>query len=423
MFVEPHLPQYLQSLGIRYVGFSGRTLAQCQKGCERLDPCHSITYREFDGACYWKKKCVTIDEPANANPVQGWKSYFMPRDNVCGTSSPTVSPTRAPTSVERPSNQYFRGTISGPVSNSPELGQCTNWNHWRANVGKYNHVFDKITFTVSGPQIPSREFECNGAKANQICHTLRRGYQELTVNCDGNTWTTGACGYGYGLEVNAAICGRGMCAGSEDAPVDAAGLHPCIHNSEYAWGHAGSGCDEKKKSFEVICSPTASPTPPPTIPPPPQQVDELRLVITKSAGGSYVCVSELKFFLGGNAYNREVLSQRKKRGVEVTSNGGVFRSRHPKGIFEQWGLYCSARNSCPNSGECPSKPTLTIKLPTSITFDEYSILGAGYYAYRSYGPASWELEGYDAKEDKWRTIHKVEDYKFSRSRAWASFKV
>lgn len=78
------------------LGFSGRTLQECEHACETLVQCHSITYREIDGACYWKKKCVTMDEPADPDPVPGWKSYFMPNDGICGTASPT-SPTSPPT--------------------------------------------------------------------------------------------------------------------------------------------------------------------------------------------------------------------------------------------------------------------------------------------------------------------------------------
>jgi len=74
------------------LGFDGRTLAQCQHECETLDSCHSISYREFDGACFWKNKCVTMDEPDDPDPVFGWKTYFMPVDEIC--KLPTPSPTK-----------------------------------------------------------------------------------------------------------------------------------------------------------------------------------------------------------------------------------------------------------------------------------------------------------------------------------------
>jgi len=89
-----------------WLGFDGRTLAQCQHECEALDLCHSISYREFDGACFWKNKCVTFDEPADPDPVFGWKTYFMPVDEIC--ELPTRSPTKLTSSPTFPPTKNFK---------------------------------------------------------------------------------------------------------------------------------------------------------------------------------------------------------------------------------------------------------------------------------------------------------------------------
>ena len=58
-------------------GDNGKTLDECKAFCVETDGCNSIAWRNA-GDCWLKDKCLTEEEPSDANPASGFKSYYIP---------------------------------------------------------------------------------------------------------------------------------------------------------------------------------------------------------------------------------------------------------------------------------------------------------------------------------------------------------
>lgn len=169
-------------------------------------------------------KCVNLkDDDANCG--------------MCGNACPQGLPYCTNSVCGRvPHPTAFTGVFTS-FQDSPQ--QCSDWKAFQAALDRQG--YNSITISGSNDKVG---VTCTGVSADQLCQALHSN-TSVSVNCNGQTWATGNCGFGLELTADSNVCFCNFGFGHT--------VRPCIGNLN--WGGVGSStCFAPNQTMTVTCA-------------------------------------------------------------------------------------------------------------------------------------------------------------------------